>query len=555
MSTKIQKILDAYRPDSRYSTRVAYFSMEFAIDQALKTYSGGLGFLAGSHMRSAYALRQNMIGIGILWKNGYYDQTRYSDGSLKPAFVAKDYSFLEDTEIIFTIRIHDSPVHVKAYLLKPDTFRTAPVFLLSTDIEENDYVSRTISHNLYDSIESTRIAQSMLLGIGGAKLLDLLGIHINIYHMNEGHALPLTFYLYNKYGSIEEVKRRVVFTTHTPEMAGNEEHSVFTLNNMTFFDELPKEEAVRLVQSDGETISYTLSALRMAKRSNAVSSIHRKVANEMWGSYNDISEIIGITNAQNKDYWTDPVMKEAFENDNDDLLVKRKKELKKALFRIVADQCGKLFDPDVLTIVWARRFAGYKRAWLIMEDFEIFRELVSQQKTPVQIIWAGKPYPKSQPDLDLFNHIYNKTKNLDRCAVLLGYELELSAHLKKGSDIWLNTPRYAHEASGTSGMTAAMNGSVNLSVPDGWIPEFAKDGENAFLIDLADAALTQEEKDQQEARNLIRKLKDEVLPLYYNDRKKWLKIQKQAARDIHPFFDSDRMAIDYYNELYNYGKM
>ena len=190
-----------------------------------------------------------------------------------------------------------------------------------------------------------------------------------------------------------------------------------------------------------------------------------------------------------------------------------------------------------------------------MEDFEIFRELVSQHKSPVQIIWAGKPYPKSQPDLDLFNHIYNKTKNMARCAVLFGYELDLSAHLKKGSDIWLNTPRYAHEASGTSGMTAAMNGSVNLSIPDGWIPEFAKDGENAFLINLADASLSQEEKDQQEARNLIQKLKDEVIPTYYNDKKKWLNIQKQAAKDINPFFDADRMAIEYYNELYNYGKM
>lgn len=554
MSTKIIKILDAYRPDSRYSTRVAYFSMEFAIDQSLKIYSGGLGFLAGSHMRSAYALKQNMIGIGILWKNGYYDQTRYSDGSLKPAFVAKEYSFLEDTEITFTIRIHDVPVHVRAYMLKPDTFQTAPIFLLSTDIEENDYVSRTISHNLYDSIESTRIAQSMLLGIGGAKLLDLLGLHINIYHMNEGHALPLTFYLYNKYGSVEEVKRRVVFTTHTPEMAGNEVHSVFTLNNMTFFDELSKEDGVKLLRSDGETINYTLSALRMSKRSNAVSDIHRKVAQEMWGSHGDISEIIGITNAQNKKYWTDPVMKEALESDNDDLLIKRKKELKKTLFKIVADQCGKLFDPDVLTIVWARRFAGYKRAWLIMEDFEMFRELVTRNKTPIQIIWAGKPYPKSQPDLDLFNHIYNKTKSLARCAVLWGYEMELSAQLKKGSDIWLNTPRFAHEASGTSGMTAAMNGSINLSIPDGWIPEFAKDGENSFLIKLADLTLSQEERDRQEALNLMSKLKDDVIPMYYNDQKRWIRIQRQAARDIDPFFDSDRMAIDYYTKMYNYGK-
>jgi starch phosphorylase len=213
-----------YTPDKKYKKPVAYFSMEFAIDQALKIYSGGLGFLAGSHMRSAYELKQNVVGIGMLWKLGYYDQSREVNDDMKPIFIEKDYSFLVDTGIMFTVPVHDFPVHVKAYLLKPETFGSAPVFLLTTNVDENDEQSRSITYKLYDSNEATRIAQSIILGIGGATLLDILGLDIEVYHMNEGHSLPLNFYLYSKYQNLDEVKKRVIFTTHTPEVAGNEEH-------------------------------------------------------------------------------------------------------------------------------------------------------------------------------------------------------------------------------------------------------------------------------------------------------------------------------------------
>ncbi|HEY0176451.1 MAG TPA: hypothetical protein VGC08_08730 [Pedobacter sp.] len=162
-----------YRPDEKYSTSVAYFSMEFAIDQALKLYSGGLGFLSGSHLRSAYELKQNLIGIGILWKYGYYDQVRDGNALMKTELIEKDYTFLQDTGIVFTVAVHDAPVHVKAYLLRPDTFGSAPLFLLSTDIAENDELSRSITHSLYDPNEATRIAQTIVLGIGGATLLDI----------------------------------------------------------------------------------------------------------------------------------------------------------------------------------------------------------------------------------------------------------------------------------------------------------------------------------------------------------------------------------------------
>src|SRR3954449_1285913 len=193
-----------YPINEKYSKQVAYFSMEFAVQNALKIYSGGLGFLAGSHMRSAYELKQNLIGIGILWKYGYYDQARNQDQTLQVTWMEKIYSYLEDTGIKYQVLIHDSPVWVKAYYLPPTVFNSAPLFLLSTDLPENDYISQTISHRLYDGNVSTKLAQFILLGVGGAKLIDELNFNPELYHLNEAHAISAAFYLYKKYGSAEE---------------------------------------------------------------------------------------------------------------------------------------------------------------------------------------------------------------------------------------------------------------------------------------------------------------------------------------------------------------
>jgi starch phosphorylase len=540
----------SYKFDKKYSKPVAYFSMEFAIDQPLKIYSGGLGFLAGSHMRSAYDLKQNVIGIGILWKKGYYDQERNQDQTLRVSFRDKDYFFLTDTNIVFPITIHGAKVYVKAMLLKPEVFQTAPIFLLTTDIPENDFLAQTISHRLYDPNETTRIAQSILLGVGGAKLLDILERPTEIYHMNEGHALPLCFYLLDKHKDIEEVKKRVVFTTHTPELAGNEEHSVPLLNSMSFFNGLTVKQVEDYVKPEHGTLNYTLTALRLAKKANGVSQLHGEVARKMWGKYEGICKIDAVTNAQNKRYWIDEELQKALDKDNDKGLATRKKELKEKLFRVVANQTGKLFDPNVLTIVWARRFAGYKRANLLLYDFDRFVKLVRNEKMPVQIIWAGKPYPEDFAAINIFNEIYWKTKDLPSCTVLTGYELWLSGHLKKGSDVWLNNPRLYHEASGTSGMTAAMNASINLSIPDGWVPEFAKQGKNAFIIDTANDSLTVEEKDKIEAESLYDLLEKEIIPMYYNSPAKWTKMVKTSMNDVVPFFDSSRMADEYYEKMY-----
>lgn len=539
-----------YSFDKKYSKPVAYFSMEFAIDQSLKIYSGGLGFLAGSHMRSAYELKQNFIGIGILWKYGYYNQERNMDGTMKVSFIEKNYSFLTDTGIAFPITIHNHEVKVKVLLLKPEVFNTAPLFLLTTDHPDNDHLAQTICHRLYDPHESARIAQSSLLGYGGAKLLDILRRETDIYHMNEGHALPLCFYLWKKYKDLNEVKKRVVFTTHTPETAGNEEREVSRLEVMSFFDGVEKDQYQTLIEPGSKSLNYTLAALRMAKVSNGVSQMHGEVSRDMWKGFERISEIKAVTNAQNHTYWKDEKLEKAFEKEDDKAQAARKKELKKELFKFVADQTGKIFDENVLTIVWARRFAGYKRANLLLRDFERFEKIVSNTKQPVQVIWAGKPYPEDHGSIQIFNDIFWKTKSLPNCTILTGYELALSALLKRGSDVWLNNPKLYREASGTSGMTAAMNGSINFSIPDGWVPEFAKHGKNCFSIEPADRKLNEEEQNKLEAERLYDVLEKEIIPLYYQKPEKWNAIMRQSWKDVLPQFDSGRMVREYYEKMY-----
>lgn len=542
-----------YRINPDYSKKVAYFSMEFAIDQALKIYSGGLGFLAGSHMKSAYNLKQDLVGIGILWKFGYYDQQRNHDQTLQPTWTRKMYSFLQDTGIKYQITIHSAPVWVKVYYLDPEIFHTAPMFFLSTDVPENDHISKTICHRLYDANESTKIAQYILLGKGGAKLLDLMNFERDVYHLNEAHGLPAAFYLLKKYeGDLQKVKEKLVFTTHTPEEAGNEKHNLFMCHDMSYFSGLSIDEVKSIEGVEDDRFNHSLCALRMARIANGVSQLHGVVSREMWSKYPGICEIKAITNAQEYKYWADKPLYQSKDEDDDALFDFRKKYLKKRFFKIVADQTGNLFDPNVFTIVWARRFAGYKRADLLLHDKERFEKLLNNPKYPVQIVWAGKPYPMDYSAISTFNSLVEESKNYKNMAVLTGYELALSKSMKQGSDLWLNNPRVPREASGTSGMTAAMNGSVNLSTDDGWIPEFAKHGENSFVVPKCDYQnMSIYDQDNYDLNKLYEILENEIIPMYYDRPDEWRKVQQTAMDDVKDAFNSDRMADEYYQQIYN----
>jgi len=273
-------------------------------------------------------------------------------------------------------------------------------------------------------------------------------------------------------------------------------------------------------------------------------------SSKVWSNYKTDCKIIAITNAQSFSFWHDTQMYNALINNDDMQLIQRKKEAKKQLFEEIADQNGEMYNENVMTIVFAKRFGGYKRPELLLNNLERFDRLVNNEKYPVQIVWAGKPYPMDYNSIAVFDKIVHICKTYSNCSILVGYEMKLSKILKLGADVWLNTPRVTHEASGTSGMSAAMNGAVNVSIPDGWFPEFVKDRINSFTITASDPKLPTHELDEQDANNLYDLLENVIIPMYYNNNAAWIEIVKNGMKDIIPQFDSIRMAKEYYELLY-----
>lgn len=528
--------------------KVAYFSMEMAIDQTLSTYAGGLGFLAGSHMQSAGHLGVPMVGVTMFWSYGYYDQRINGDGNVEVAYVRKHYDFLTDTGIIVDIDIFGRKVKVKAYRVEPEIFGTCPIYLLSTDIPENSPEDRAITHKLYDSNEHTRIAQEVVLGIGGVRVLRQAGFDFDIIHMNEGHALPAAFELLREYnGNLNKVREKTVFTTHTPVSAGNEVHWVDTLLHGGFFAGTTREKAVEL---GGENFSLTVAALKMSRIANAVSQLHGLVANKMWQHVEGRCPIIAITNAVNLHYWQDQRMQAAELSNDHNQILSVKRTMKQELFKYIAGKTGKLFKPDVLTITWARRFADYKRAWLILMDRGRIEKLLKENK--IQLIFAGKFHPADTLGRDMFNNMLKQSFELPNVVVLPNYELDLSSMLKKGTDVWLNTPLRPFEASGTSGMSANMNGALHLSIYDGWAVEGTFNGINGYTVTYPgiDDDITWEDRHWKDYECMMSILEGEIIPTYYENRQKWATLMRQAIRTAEAYFHSDRMVIEYYNRLY-----
>lgn len=528
--------------------KVAYFSMEMAIDQTLSTYAGGLGFLAGSHMQSAGYLGVPMVGVTILWSFGYYDQRINSEGTVEIAYVRKYYDFLTDTGITVDVEIFGRTVKVKAYRLEPEIFGTCPIYLLTTDLPENTPEDRAITHKLYDGDEKTRIAQETVLGIAGVRVLRAAQYDFELIHMNEGHALPAAFELLREYnGDLAKVREKTVFTTHTPVSAGNEVHWIDTLKEGGFFAGIPRERAIQL---GGENFSLTVAALKMSRLANAVSQLHGLVSNKMWEHVEDRCPIIAITNAVNLHYWQDRRIPAAEKSHNYQDILDVKTEMKKELFKYVAGTTGKRFDPNVLTITWARRFADYKRAWMILMERDRIANLLKEGK--VQLIFAGKFHPADTLGRDMFNNILKQSYDLPNVVVLPNYELELSAMMKKGSDVWLNTPLRPFEASGTSGMSANMNGALHLSIFDGWAVEGTFNNINGYTITYPglDDDIPWEERHWKDYECLMNIIENSILPTYYENKPRWSQLMRQAVRTAEAYFHSDRMVIEYYNRLY-----
>jgi len=524
---------------------VAYFSMEIAIDQSLKTYSGGLGFLAGSHMLSAGYLQMPMVGVTMLWSYGYYDQRIDHSGQVEVAYIRKYYDFLTDTGLYTEVETFGEKVKVKAYKVEPELFGTCPVYLLTTDIEGNSEWAKSISHKLYDGNEKIRIAQETVLGIAGVRILQAAGYNFDVVHMNEGHALPAAFELLRQYnGDLNAVKRKTVFTTHTPVAAGNEVHWVDTLQQGGFFAGCSRETAVEL---GGENFSLTVAALKMSRLANAVSQLHGLVSNKMWEWVEGRCPIRAITNAVNLNYWQDSRLNG---NSSFDDLLRVKREMKEELFSYIANVAGKRFNPDVLTITWARRFADYKRAWLILMDKNRINKLLNENK--VQIIFAGKFHPDDVMGKEMFNKLLNHSHSLKNVVVLPGYELQLSGMLKRGSDIWLNTPLRPFEASGTSGMSANMNGALHLSIFDGWTVEGTFNGINGYTVEYEglDDDIPWEDRHWKDHECVMDILENQIIPTYYENKQEWARLMRQAIRTSEAYFNSDRMVVEYYNRLY-----
>lgn len=530
---------------------VAYFCMEYGIDQSLRIYAGGLGILAGDYVKAAGKLNMPMVAVGLLYQYGYYDQIIGTNGHVAVQYTQRNYNFLKDTGVRVKVKVHGHDVWVGAYELPTDIFNTCPIYLLSTNLPENDELSRSITNSLYEGNNSTRLAQEIVLGVAGVRVLRELGLDIDTYHFNEGHAvLAGTELIREKMDTgksyqeaLESTREEIVFTTHTPVKAGNEEHSLNKMFEMSCFPENISYDEMKAL--GGEPFNMTVAGLRLSRMANAVSQLHADTAKQMWSWVEGACPIIGITNAVLTDSWQDAEFAKITEPLE---AVKRKGQLREELVEYVRSQTGTLLDKDVLTIVWARRFADYKRAWLLFKDKERIKKLLETKK--LQIIIAGKPHPDARDAHELFNKFIDLAKELPGFVILPGYEIDLSRMLKQGSDIWLNCPRRPLEASGTSGMSANMNGSIHLSTFDGWWVEGYVPNQNGWTIGDEDVPPTNAEHDEKDYDSMMNTLEQEIIPLFYNNPEAWGEKMLKARQVAVSQFDSTRMILEYYARLY-----
>jgi starch phosphorylase len=552
--------------------KIAYFSMEICVDARIPTYSGGLGILAGDMIRSSADLGVSLVGVTLLYKKGYLHQKIGKEGiqqELPEEWNPQDYMQLLPNKIL--IEIEGRKVWVQAWLfyIKGLDSYCVPVFFLDTDLPENSVYDRSLSDFLYGGDKRYRLAQEIVLGIGGVRMLRELGFNnISKYHMNEGHASLLTLELLKHYNhqeekwsnrTIEKVKNLCIFTTHTPVPAGMDQFSYELVGKVLG---RPIPDPILKELGGEERLNMTALALNLSHYVNGVAKRHGAVSQEMFPGYH----IDSITNGVHSATWVCPYFQKLYDryipgwrNDSfslryalsipDEEVWQTHQEAKKILIDSIFQETGVQLDPEVLTIGFARRATAYKRADLIFYDINRLVD-ISRKYGKIQLVFSGKAHPEDWSGKELIRKIVQISQQLRgkiEVVYLENYNINLAKRMVSGVDLWLNTPKKPQEASGTSGMKAAHNGIPSLSILDGWWIEGCIEGFTGWSIGSAPDI---ESSDQEEAASLYDKLQNIVIPVYYKNRGKWINIMRHCIAINASFFNTHRMVLQYVLNAY-----
>jgi starch phosphorylase len=569
--------------DARFS--VAYFSAEFGLDASLPIYSGGLGVLAGDHLKSASDLGVPLVAVGLFYRSGYFRQQLDAAGWQEPSYPANDPARLPvlEEEATATVALPDemdTVVDVRIRVWRAQVGRV-PLYLLDTNVDGNPEWARQITDALYGGDREHRLRQEVVLGIGGVRVLRALGHEPTVFHMNEGHSAFLQLErlreLVEEEGldrdsALQRVRASTVFTTHTPVPAGNEvfdawlvQRTVGPLVERCGFTWDAFLALGRLTPADAG-FGMTPFSLRTAAWANGVSELHGEVSREMWqGLWPDRSvdqvPIGAVTNGVHSRTWLSyplahllggeedmgtPDFARAYGLPDDELAAAHESAKERLLRRLPT------FDPSALTIGFARRFATYKRADLVLSDPERLARLLADPERPLQIVLAGKAHPADEGGKALIKKIVQFSRDPrahERVVFLEDYDMTLARDLVQGVDVWLNNPRRPLEASGTSGMKAALNGVVNCSILDGWWAE-AFTPEVGFAIGGNWVASNDADQDAADAAALFETLEQQVIPAYYDDRARWLSLMRHSIAELGARFNTNRMLTEYVESLY-----
>jgi starch phosphorylase len=521
---------------------VAYFSMEYGLHEEFHSYAGGLGILAGDFMKSAGDLRLPVVGVGLRWAQGYTIQRIGPDGTPQDEWHEQSTEGLVDTGAQVRVRVATREVECRIWRVM--RYGVAPLFLLDPTDPRDGWITR----RLYDTRPDCRIAQEMLLGIGGVRALRALHLPVTLYHFNEGHAVFAGVELIAERmeagmgfeGAWRAARERIVFTTHTPVPAGNEAHALVDLRRLGAGCELVESE---LRAIGGDPFNMTVAGLRLARLANAVSALHGETARRMWAHVEGAAPIIAVTNGVHVGTWQDARVPASL--GSDEALRALRRRLKQDLLAEVEARTRVRLGADTLTIGFARRAATYKRPDLLLRDPERLAPLLKDRR--LQLIFSGKAHPADEAGKAVVALLIETIRQWPESIVFLeNYDMALARLLTRGSDVWLNTPRRPLEASGTSGMKAAMNGVLNLSVLDGWWPEGCQHGVTGWAIG---SGADETDPDEADLRALYDTLEGEVLPAFA-DPDRWTGMMRASIRMATERFSSDRMVREYFARLY-----